>query len=106
MALRSKMNDELGLDALEDGAHRLRVSDIRADQLIASGAFSALHTAGVRGVGELIDVIELRLSITLEGLKDKIRADEAGAAGDEDAFLIEFHMASAFGLKRRMRARA
>jgi len=70
------MDDEIG--ALHGAVHGLRVADVLFD----GRDLQALQVRGVAGVGLLVEVDDLPSGTSLQKMTDKIRPDEAQAAGD------------------------
>ena len=83
-----KMDDAVNLMGIEDFVHRIAVEHVGLVEgevlggLVAHDGLDAVDGDGA-GVGEIIDDDDL--VATLEQLNDGVRADKAGATGNEDA---------------------
>ena len=63
--------------------HQLPVLDVALHQL---DALQARNLLGIRGVGELVQDQDVVIGVGAVPPMDEVRADEPGAAGDEDGF--------------------
>ena len=70
---------------LEDRPHRGRVGDVGLDEDEAGVALAFGKAGAVAGVGQLVHDDDAGRGL-LERVADEVRADETGAAGDEDRF--------------------
>ena len=84
MALRGQMEDGVDRMLLHDGEHAAAVADVGLNERIARRAIDLRKRGEVGGVGELVDVDHRVLGVGDEMTTDG-RADEAGAAGDQDS---------------------
>jgi len=78
-----------GVDGVlvEDPAHRLAIADVRVHEDVAraAGGRDILQARRIAGVGERVEVDDpARIPGLGEDVADEVRADEAGAAGDEE----------------------
>src|SRR5260370_21847677 len=68
------------------GSNVGRIRDVAVDESVVLLAFVLSEILADAGVGQLVEVDDLRvLPIFVEQKSDEIRSDEAGAAGDEVA---------------------
>ena len=67
----------------EDGVEALRVGDVPGLEGVPRIARHVLQVREVPGVGELVVVDDVVARIRVEDMPDEVRADEPGAAGDE-----------------------
>ncbi len=82
VAFRGEVIDGARMMIGEDRAHRRAVADIRLDEDMPAALGNRRKIVEIAGIGELVDGDDA-LAVGDEGA-DHGRADEAGAAGDED----------------------
>ena len=83
MALGRQMHDDVRLEALEQLAHLRRVRDVGAHERVARIVRHGRERVEIARIGELVDHQHLMRRLADEVAHDR-RADEAGAAGDEN----------------------
>ena len=83
VALGGEMHHGARPVLLEDTLDRVAVANVGADEAIPRVAVQRGEVEGVAGVSQLVEVHD-RLAGVGQPVQDEIRADEAGAAGDED----------------------
>ena len=83
VALGREMDDGARPMGREKAVEQRPVADVAADEHMALVAVERRQVLGVAGVGEGVEV-EHRLVADRQPIEDEVRADEAGAAGDED----------------------
>jgi hypothetical protein len=88
MTLGCEMDDAVHVLILNELEHVLEVADVHADKLVVRLVFNVLQVGKVASVGEFVEVDDLILGIFIDEQTDYVRADEAGAAGDDDAMHV------------------
>ena len=83
MALGGEMHHRIGGMLGEHRIHGVAVADVGADEGVARAVGDGLERAQVGGVGELVDVDDVRVRLAHEIAADR-RADEAGSPCDDD----------------------
>jgi len=83
VALGGEVDDGARLLFGEQFADQGAVADVALDEDVALVAVQAGEVLQVAGVGEFVE-IEDRLVVLSQPVEDEVRADEAGAAGDEN----------------------
>ena len=73
-----------GLDAGEEAADQVPVADVAEDEFVAGVVLDVLEVVEVPGIGQLVQVDDLRLLVAAEEEADEVAADEARPARDED----------------------
>ncbi len=69
--------------------HQLGVADVAPHEAVAGVAFHVPQVGRVAGVGELVQVDHPAAGVTLKQVEDEVAADEAAAAGDQDAGVVQ-----------------
>ena len=84
MALGREVHDDVGLVVLEDAADRAGVADVGPLEAVARIIGNAGKIVEVAGIGQLVEVEHLVLRVG-DQVAHHGRADEAGAAGHDEA---------------------
>ena len=84
MALGGEVRHPGGLVFAEDHLERGPVGDVRAHEVEARQGLEVAQALEAAGVGQLVDHHDARRA-RREHQAHEVRADEAGASGDEDA---------------------
>ncbi len=88
-----------------DVAHGVEIGNVGADECIVGGVLYVSEVGEVSGVCEFVEIHDVVIRILVDEQAHNVRADESGAAGDED---VTFHSVfSCFGFSGfRCRRRA
>ena len=84
MRLRGQVHDCVWLEPGKHGADTRLVGDIGLDEFIAAVAGDSQQRLQVARVGQLVEVEHLMIGV-IDQVTNQGRADETGAAGDENA---------------------
>ena len=83
MALGREVHDGARAMLGKQPPHERAVGDVALNELMAPIAAHLVEIAHVAGIGELVQIDKLFASVR-DGRNDEVRADETGAAGDEE----------------------
>ena len=84
VALGREMDHELRIAALEETLDGAKVGDVDALELVVGRTAKPAEVRKVCGVGQLVSVDEMVLRMPRNHQIEEVRADEAGAARDQD----------------------
>ena len=90
VALGGEVNDAIYIVLLHDGAHALEVADVGLHEGVVRLALNILQVGQVTGIGEGIQVNNFVLGVLVDEETYNVRADEAGAACDENVHDLRF----------------
>ena len=86
MALGRKVDDVIEIILCEQALHQLLIADIALHKDMAGVALDVLQVFQIARIGQLIQVDQQDLRVLLEHIMHKVRANKAGAAGDQIFF--------------------
>jgi hypothetical protein len=89
VAFRSEMNDGTRAVLLEQRGDQRGVADVTVGEDVIGIVLKRSEIGGIARVGQLVQVDHFggRLRSGSKPIQDKVRADESGTAGDENAIL-------------------
>jgi hypothetical protein len=90
MAFGGQVHHEIGLVAIEQRANASAVADVDLGEGVARMSRALRNRGEVRGVGELVDVHDIRPG-AIEEISHDGRTDEAGPSRYEDGLAVEPH---------------
>ena len=90
MAFGRKIHHRVGLVLLEQLAQRRAIADALLLERVMRIGRGAGQRIEIGGIGQLVDIDDARMGVSQQ-MPDHRRADEAGAAGDEDRGSSETH---------------
>ena len=91
VAFRGEVDDQVGMLCLEQVIDRLPVGDGLLDEAEVGVGHDGGQSLQVAGVGEAVQTDDAVVRVGAEHIVDKVAADEAGAAGDDDSSLCVSH---------------
>ena len=86
MALCGKVDDVIEIVLCEQALDQLLIADIALHEDVAGVALDVLQVFQIARIGQLIQVDQQDLRVLLEHIMHKVRANKAGAAGDQIFF--------------------
>ena len=91
MAFGGEVDDQVGMLCFEQVIDRLPVGDGLLDEAEVGVGHDGGQGLQVAGVGQAVQTDDAVVRMGAEHIVDKVAADEAGTAGDDDGFLCIFH---------------
>ena len=88
VALGRKMHHDFGLVAGKHGPQRGEIAQVGPFKGVVGQAGHWVQAAQIGGVGQRVQVDELVLGVARHQEIEEVRADEAGAAGDQDSHVF------------------
>ena len=84
MAFGRKVHDDIGLLLLKNAVNGLAVADVGLAEAEAVLVEDGCQSRKIARIGQLIDADDAVLGVVIHQVKNKVAADKAGAAGDDD----------------------
>ena len=87
MGLGGEVDDAVDVLFLEELQDAVEIADVEADETVVRAVLDVLQVREVAGVGQFVEVDDPVLRVFVHEEPHDVRADETGAAGDDNGSL-------------------